>query len=92
MMDTNSMRDTERMEFSTPEWECGQKVKPEKPSRAAEYIAALYVALLLCTPWLVRDALTLTPPTQGVEIQVVSRATMPLPAEKTAPVVLPASR
>jgi hypothetical protein len=90
-MDTNSMSKTERTGFSTPEWECGQKVKPEKPSRAAEYIAALYVALLLCTPWLVRDALTLTPPSQGVEMQVVNKATTPQ-AEKGAPVVLPASR
>jgi hypothetical protein len=90
-MEPNSMSETERTGFSTPEWECGQKVKPEKPSRAAEYIAALYVALLLCTPWLVRDALTLTPPTQGVEMQIVSRA-IPLAAdEKNAPVVLPAA-
>ena len=90
-MDTNSMRKTERTEFSTPEWECGQKVKPQKPSRAAEYIAALYVVLVLCTPWLVRDALTLTPPSQGVEMQVVSRAKPPAADEKNAPVVLPAA-
>ena len=66
--------------------------KPRKQSRAAEYIAALYVALVLCTPWLVRDALILTPPSQGVEMQVVSKATTPPPAEKSAPVALPASR
>jgi hypothetical protein len=54
------------------------EVKPPRRSRAAEYIAALYVALLLCSPWLVRDALLLTPPSNGVEIQVVARATAPV--------------
>ena len=51
------------------------KAEGEKPSRAAEYIAALYVALVLLTPWLLRDATFFAPPSRGVEIQVVNRAT-----------------
>ena len=46
-----------------------------KPSRAAEYIAALYIALVLMTPWLMRDVSWLTPPSRGAEIPVVNRAT-----------------
>ncbi len=60
----------------------------EKPSRAAECIAALYIALVLLTPWLLRDA-SLFAPARGVEVQIVSRhalgapptaLTAPLPA------------
>jgi hypothetical protein len=59
--------------------------RPPRRSRAAEYIAALYIALVLCTPWLVRDSNVLMPPSMGLEIQVVSKAfaaSMPrLPSE-----------
>jgi hypothetical protein len=41
-----------------------------KRSRAAEYIAALYIALVLGTPWLLREVSWLTPPSNGVEIQL----------------------
>jgi hypothetical protein len=43
-------------------------VRCPKTSRAAEYIAALYIALLVCTPWLVRDASFFRPPSTGVEM------------------------
>jgi hypothetical protein len=89
-METKSTTKRERDEFSTPEWELGQMVKPEKPSRAAELIAALYVAFVLCAPWLVRDALILTPPSNGVEIAVVSNATQ-APVDKEAPAALPSA-
>jgi hypothetical protein len=59
--------------------------KPSKPSRAAEYIAALYVALVLCTPWLLRDASMLTPPSKGVEIQMSRTAPAALAVELKAP-------
>ena len=41
-----------------------------KKSRAAEYIAALYIALLVCTPWLVRDASLFRPPSTGIEMHL----------------------
>lgn len=41
-----------------------------KTSRAAEYIAALYIALLVCTPWLVRDASFFRPPSTGIEMHL----------------------
>ena len=50
----------------------------EKPSRAAEYITALYVALVLLTPWLLRDA-PLFAPSKGFEIQMSNKAA-PAPA------------
>ena len=56
----------------------------DKPSRAAEYIAALYVALVLLTPWLLRDASLLAPPSTGVEIQMSNKAA-PAPALVTLP-------
>jgi hypothetical protein len=59
---------------SNASWNGAGQTPAHKPSRAAEYIAALYLALLLCTPWLVRDALVLTPPSNGVEIQMSKRA------------------
>src|SRR4051812_10407180 len=43
---------------------------PQRKSRAAEYIAALYIALLVCTPWLVRDAPLFRPPSAPVEIHL----------------------
>jgi hypothetical protein len=42
-------------------------------SRAAEYIAALYIALVLATPWLLHDA-ALFSPSKGVEIQMSYKA------------------
>ena len=71
------MWNAERPKFSTPEWECGLLVKPSKPSRAAEYIAVLYFALVLGAPWLIRDALILTPPSLGVEVQMVNKVSPP---------------
>lgn len=56
----------------------------DRPSRAAEYIAALYVALLLCTPWLLRETPWLTPPSKGVEIQMSNTAQMKAAAEHDA--------
>jgi hypothetical protein len=55
----------------------------EKPSRAAEYIAALYVALVLLTPWLLRDA-PFFAPAKGVEIQM-SKQALPPHARDAAP-------
>ena len=55
---------------SSPEPDAG----PDKPSRAAEYIAALYVALVLLAPWLLRDA-PLFAPAKGVEIQMSYKGT-----------------
>ena len=49
-----------------------------KRSRAAEYIAALYIALVLCTPWL-------TPPSNGIEIQFSKAAPTPPTHEVRAP-------
>ena len=56
-----------------------------KRSRAAEYIAALYIALVLCTPWLLRDASWLTPPSNGIEIQFSKAAPTPPTHEVRAP-------
>ena len=61
--------------FDQPEGlapEHGQVTEPprRKTSRAAEYIAALYVALLVCTPWLVRDASFFRPPPAGIEMHL----------------------
>lgn len=61
--------------------------KPSRPSRAAEYIAALYIALVLCTPWLLRDASLLTPPSKGVEMQMSKAAPAAPAVELKAPVV-----
>ena len=52
--------------------------KPRK-SRAAEYIAALYIALLVCTPWLVRDASFFRPQSTGIELHW--SAVVPLQAD-----------
>ena len=51
-----------------------EQTSAPKRSRAAEYIAALYIALLVCSPWLVRDATVLRPPTTGVELQLSTPA------------------
>jgi len=49
--------------------------EPEKPSRVAEFITALYVVLVLLTPWLVRDA-PFFAPSKGFEIQM-SKQSLP---------------
>ena len=59
--------------FSTPHTDRNPDIRPDKPSRAAEYIAVLYVALLLCAPWLLRDSAHLVPPSNGIEVQVVNK-------------------
>ena len=51
----------------------GDMRRPGK-SRAAEYIAALYIALLVCTPWLVRDASFFRPPATGIEMHLSTAA------------------
>jgi hypothetical protein len=56
------------------------KTTAGKTSRAAEYIAALYIALLVCTPWLVRDASFLRPPSSGIEIHLSAGAPVPIDA------------
>ena len=58
-------------------------VVPEKPSRVAEFVTALYVVLVLLTPWLLRDA-PLFAPSKGFEIQM-SRQALPHPPELKAP-------
>ena len=55
-----------------------RETRPQKKSRAAEYIAALYIALLVCTPWLVRDASLFRPPSTGIEMHL---SAAPLPAD-----------
>ena len=70
---------------SNASWNGTGQTPAQKPSRAAEYIAALYLALLLCTPWLVRDALVLTPPSNGVEIQMSKRALVSAEAKADVP-------
>ena len=62
----------------------GRRSGHDRPSHAAEYIAALYVALLLCTPWLLRETPWLTPPSKGVEIQMSNTAQMRATAEQDA--------
>lgn len=63
------MKSTTNYPPSSPQPDAG----PDKPSRAAEYIAALYVVLVLLTPWLLRDA-PLFAPAKGVEIQMSYKA------------------
>lgn len=62
----------------------GQRSGQDKPSRAAEYVAALYIALVLCTPWLLRETPWLTPPSKGVEIQMSNTAQMQATADQDA--------
>jgi hypothetical protein len=62
----------------------------DKPSRAAEYIAALYIALVLCAPLLLRETPWLTPPSTGVEMQMSRQAVPPMPVA-SATVQLPAA-
>jgi len=64
------------------------KAPSAKTSRAAEYIAALYVALLVCTPWLVRDASFLRPPSTGIEMHLSAAAPVQVDAlTRPAPAV-----
>lgn len=68
--------------------------RPVRRSRAAEYIAALYIALVLATPWLLRDA-QLFAPSKGVEIQMSYRAApaaAPAPDRRAAAPVDPSPR
>jgi len=60
--------------------ETGQRVETRSPRRshAAEYIAALYIALLVCTPWLVRDASFFRPPSTGIEMHLSAAAPAPV--------------
>ena len=60
-------------------------LRQHKRSWASEIIAAAYIALLVSTPWLVRDARWFTPPSNGVELQFVTKAPMTPPADATAP-------
>ena len=86
-MNALSIGNPDRSDAPAAEPRAMRTVKPSRPSRAAEYIAALYIALVLCTPWLLRDASLLTPPSKGVEMQM-SKAAPAAPAlELKAPVV-----
>ena len=53
-----------------------RKTRAGGKSRAAEYIAALYIALLVCAPWLVREA-SLYRPSTGFEIHWTASALHP---------------
>jgi hypothetical protein len=57
-----------------PPRESRNEDRAPKRSRAAEYVAALYIALVLCAPWLLREVSWLTPPSNGVEIQLSTPA------------------
>jgi hypothetical protein len=45
-----------------------------KASTLAVFIGALYVALLVCTPWLIRESTLLLPPSASVSAQASSVA------------------
>jgi len=62
--------DCERFTPSSAERQESRETRTHKKSRAAEYIAALYIALLVSTPWLVRDASFFRPPSAGIEIHL----------------------
>jgi hypothetical protein len=64
---------SEQLAPSPPE-RATPKAPRVKTSRAAEYIAALYIALLVCTPWLVRDASFFRPPSTGIEMHLSKAA------------------
>jgi len=63
----------------------GETRRPGK-SRAAEYIAALYIALLVCPPWLVLDASFFRPPTTGIEMHLSNAAPVSVDVLARAPV------
>jgi hypothetical protein len=75
--------DCERLTPSSAERKESRETRTPKRSRAAEYIAALYIALLVCTPWLVRDASLFRPPSSGIEMHL-SAAAVPADALKSA--------
>ncbi|HEY3178449.1 MAG TPA: hypothetical protein VGL25_06165 [Casimicrobiaceae bacterium] len=75
--------DREPLTPSPAERDDVRETRPHKTSRAAEYIAALYIALLVCTPWLVRDASLFRPPSTGIEMHL-SNATLHADAIKHA--------
>jgi hypothetical protein len=75
--------DREALTPSSAERNEARETRPHKTSRAAEYIAALYIALLVCTPWLVRDASFFRPPSTGIEMHL-SAAAIPVDAIKHA--------
>jgi hypothetical protein len=62
--------DCERLTPSSTECKESPETRTHKKSHAAEYIAALYFALLVCTPWLVRDASLFRPPSTGIEVHL----------------------
>src|SRR5437016_12072281 len=66
--------DCDRLTPSPAERKESREKRTDKRSRAAEYIAALYVALLVCTPWLVRDASLFRPPSTGIEMHLSAAA------------------
>jgi len=77
--------DCEMLTPSSTKSKESRETRTHKKSRAAEYIAALYIALLVCTPWLVRDASLFRPPSTGIEMHL-SAATLHADAvELTAP-------
>jgi hypothetical protein len=84
-MNALSIETPDRPEAAAAEPRRALDGKPSRPSRAAEYIAALYVALVLGTPWLLRDASMLTPPSKGVEIQMSRGAPAAVAIELKAP-------
>ncbi len=73
--------DCEMLTLSSTKSKESRETRTHKKSRAAEYIAALYIALLVCTPWLVRDASLFRPPSTGIEMHL-SAATLHADAVK----------
>lgn len=57
-----------------PEDAQSHETRRPKTSRAAECIAALYIALLVCTPWLVRDASFFRPSSTTIEMHLGAAA------------------
>ena len=62
--------DCEKITPPSTERNESHETRTHKKSRAAEYIAALYIALLVSTPWLVRDASLFRPPSTGIEMHL----------------------
>jgi len=75
---------------STSPWNAMSARRPKRTSRAAEIVAALYFALVLSTPWLVRDASFFVPPSHGVEIQMLNRAAAPAAVVHSPTATIPA--
>ena len=66
--------DCEKLTPPSTERNESRETRTHKKSRAAEYIAALYIALLVSTPWLVRDASLFRPPSTGIEMHLSAAA------------------